>query len=181
MTIERLDPADPLALERFEQAFYTAFARAKGNRLVRRLWDWDDTRQRIRPRIPYTDQVIYVIWDENQDVDTATAVNLRLASYQAAILGFAPPPAELSGHSEILALFSRRDAQLVSLRTFLCQVSSLLLDQGVISTDATSTDRLLPVYRHIGGEPIDQRSIDGENRTLLRFQLRQVAELKELT
>lgn len=181
MTLHRLDPADGAALERFERAFHAAFSRAKANRLARRLWHWDDTAGRIRPRIPYEDQHIYLRWREDGEVDTAAAINWRLADYQAALLGFAPPPAELRGHCEILALFSQRDADLVGLRTFLRDVATTLLRDGFESADATSTDRLLPVYEHIGGRPLERRSLDGENRTLLRFPLHAVARLQALT
>ena len=181
MTLHRIEPADSEALERFERAFHASFSRAKANRLVRLLWHWDDEAGRIRPRIPYADQHIYVRWHEDGEVDSAMAVNWRLAEYQAALLGFPPPPTELRGHCEILALFSRRDADLVGLRSFLCSSAEELLRLGYSTADATCTDRLLPVYRHIGGEPLAQRSIDGENRTLLRFQLPQVAGLVELT
>lgn len=181
MTLERLDPTDPSALERFERAFHAAFSRAKANRLARRLWHWDDEAGRIRPRIPYDDQHVYVRWQDDHGVDTAAAVNWRLADYQAALLGFPPPPADLNGHCEILALFSQRDADLVGLRTFLCGVAHALLQDGIQSADATSTDRLLPVYEHIGGQPLERRCIDGEHRTLLRFPLRAVSQLQALT
>lgn len=181
MTLERLDPADLAALERFERAFHAAFSRAKANRLARRLWHWDDAACRIRPRIPYDDQHVYLRWQQDGAVDTAVAINWRLGDYQAALLGFPPPPPDLSGHCEILALFSQRDADLVGLRTFLREVAATLLRDGFRSADATSTDRLLPVYRHIGGQPLERRSLDGENRTLLRFPLQRVAELQALT
>jgi hypothetical protein len=181
MTLERLDAADPASLERFERAFHAAFSRAKANRLARRLWHWDDTAGRIRPRIPYDDQHVYLRWQDDGDVETAVAINWRLAKYQAALLGFPAPPAGLRGHCEILALFSQRDADLVGLRTFLREVAALLLQAGFESADATSTDRLLPVYEHIGGQPLEQRCLDGENRTLLRFPLQQVARLQALT
>lgn len=181
MTLERLDPADTTALERFERAFHAAFSRAKANQLARRLWHWDDAAGRIRPRIPYEHQHVYVRWRNDGDVDTAGAINWRLAEYQAALLGFAPPPPELNGHCEILALFSQRDADLVGLRSFLRDVAGALLQNGFQSADATSTDRLLPVYEHIGGQPLERRSLDGEHRTLLRFPLQQVAQLQALT
>ncbi len=181
MTLERLDPADGAALERFERAFHTAFSRIKPNRLARRLYQWDDAAGRIRPHIPYDDLHVYVLWGEDGSVDTAGAVNWRLADYQAARVGFPPPPPDLIGHCEILALFSQRDADLVGLRTFLVEVAGTLLAHGFQSADATSTDRLLPVYQHIGGRPLERRSLDGEHRTLLRFPLQEVAQLQALT
>jgi hypothetical protein len=181
MSLQLLDPADAEALERFERGFYEAFIRAKANRLARHLWLWNDETRRIRPHIPYADQRVFLRWEEDGTVDTAAAINLRLALYQASRLGFDPPPATLSGHCEVLALFSRCDADLVGLRTFFQEVAEDLLALGLRSADATCTDRLLPAYRHIGGQPLAQRSLDGENRTLLRFQLAEVARLQALT
>ena len=180
MTLERLDPADPVALERFERAFHAAFSRAKANRLMRLLYHWDDAAGRVRPHIPYDHQHVYVRWQDDGGVDTAGAINWRLAEYQAARLGFPPPPPDLVGHCEILVLFSQRDADLVGLRTFLCDVAATLLQNGFQSADATCTDRLLPVYEHIGGRPLEQRSLAGENRTLLRFPLGEMAQLRAL-
>ena len=61
MILQRLDSADPEALAGYERAFYAAFARAKANLLVRRLWHWDDSAGRIRTRIPYADQVVFLL------------------------------------------------------------------------------------------------------------------------
>jgi hypothetical protein len=180
MTLQRLDPADTEALERFERGFHAAFSRAGTSPLRRQLWHWDDAAGRIRPRIPYEDQYLFVRWQKDGEVDTAGAINWRLAEYQAATLGFPPPAPDLNGHCEILTLFSQRDADLVGLRTFLCDVAVALLEQGFRSADGTCSDRLLPVYRHIGGQPLGQRSIDGENRTLLRFPLPEMAKLQAL-
>jgi hypothetical protein len=182
MQIEQLDTADSSSVTRFEQGFHAAFSRAKANRLARHIYAWDDQMQRVRPHLPYDDQVVYVSWTENGEIDTAGAINVRLNDYQAARVGFtAPPSASARDHCEILVLFSHRDADLVGLHSFIRQVALSLLERGYRSADAMCTDRLLPFYRHIGGQPLGQRNLHGENRTLLRFPLQQMAELKELT
>lgn len=181
MNLHRLDAADPEARTQFERAFYEAFARAKANRLARRLYDWQDEQRRIRPHIPYADQIILVVCGEDGQVDTAAAINRGLTQYQAARLGFQAPPRDLRHHCEILVLFSRLDAALGELRTFLSRSAELLLQEGLRSADATCTDRLLPVYAHIGGQPLAECTLEGEHRTLLRFQLQEMAHLHELT
>ncbi|MFZ0409295.1 MAG: hypothetical protein WAM11_14470, partial [Cyanobium sp.] len=176
------------ALASYERAFYAAFARAKANTQVRRLWHWDDSARRLRTRIPYADQIVLVLRDPVDldpaaalsEVDTAVALNWRLADHQSTSLGFEPPP-PLEGHCEILALFSRRDADLSGLRTFMRTAAQQALDLGLKTADATCTDRLLPVYRHIGGQPLDACSIGSERRTRLRFKLEAVAQLERLT
>ncbi len=197
LRLQQLDSTDPRAVCAYERAFYDAFARAKVNTQVRHIWDWDDRAGRIRTRIPYADQVVFVLrdpvagdpgagagkeaagTDAGNAVDTALALNWRLAEHQIASLGFEPPP-PLEGHCEILALFSRRDADLTGLRTFLCTAAQQALDLNLKTADATCTDRLLPVYRHIGGQTIDANVIHGERRTRLRFDLQQLAQLKQL-
>jgi hypothetical protein len=76
--------------------------------------------------------------------------------------------------------FSRRDADLTGLRTFLCLAAQQALDLNLKTAYATCTDRLLPVYRHIGGQMIDQHTMEGEQRTRLRFDLQQLAHLRHL-
>ncbi len=200
MNLHRLDPADPEALAGYERAFYAAFARAKSNTQVRRLWHWDDRAGRLRTRIPYEDQVVLVLRDAASgepglaggldaapskpgvvsDVDTAVALNWRLSDHQSTSLGFEPPP-PLEGHCEILAMFSRRDADLTGLRNFMRTAAQQALELGLTTADATCTDRLLPAYRHIGGQPLDACSLDGERRTRLRFNLENLARLERLT
>lgn len=181
MTLERLDTTDAQAVARFERSFHNAFVRAKSNRLARHIYAWDDQGQRVRPHLPYEDQQVFVTWREEGEVDTAGAINIRLNDYQAARVGFPQPPASPGEHCEILVLFSHRDADLVGLHHFIQQVARELLAQGFSSADAMCTDRLLPFYRHIGGEPLEQRNLHGENRTLLRFALAHMAALKQLT
>lgn len=181
MTLERLDTTDAQAVARFERSFHEAFSRAKSNRLARHIYAWDDRGKRVRTHLPYDDQQVFVTWREEGEVDTAGAINIRLNDYQAARVGFPPPPASVGEHCEILVLFSHRDADLVGLHHFIQQVAQRLLEQGYRSADAMCTDRLLPFYRHIGGEPLEQRRLHGENRTLLRFTLAQMATLKKLT
>ncbi|MCP9808958.1 hypothetical protein KBY58_05890 [Cyanobium sp. HWJ4-Hawea] len=180
MEIKRLNHLDDLAVQRYEEAFYLAFSRAKSNRLIRQLWNWDDVAGRIRTKIPYQDQHIFLLRAPDGNVDTATAINWRMEDYQAAQLGFIPPES-IAGHAEILTLFSRKDADLEGLRRFMKLTAEECLALGLRSADATCTNRLLPIYQHLGGEALASRLIDGEQRTLLRFELEPLATLKELT
>ena len=180
MNFLRLNHDNVAGVQRFEEAFYNAFSRAKANRLVRRLWIWDDGARRLRTKIAYEDQYIFVLEDSDGSIDTAAALNWRLAHYQAAQLGFSVPSG-MEGHAEILTLFSRRDADLTGLRVFLRQAAEASLALGLRSADATCTDRLLPVYKHLGGIPLASTLIEGERRTLLRFALEPVTQLQQLT
>ena len=54
-----LDVTDDRQVTDYERHFYDAYAGLPDKKLVRLIWEWDDTRQRLRTRIPYSDQVIY--------------------------------------------------------------------------------------------------------------------------
>lgn len=180
MNFHRLNHNNVVAVKRFEEAFYIAFSRAKANRLVRHIWIWDDGAKRLRTRIAYEDQHVFVLQDSDGSIDTATALNWRLAHYQASQLGFSVP-SDMEGHAEILTLFSRRDADLTGLRVFLRKAAEASLALGIRSADATCTDRLLPVYQHLGGVPLANTMVEGERRTLLRFELEPLTQLQQLT
>jgi hypothetical protein len=55
-----LDPGNATELEQFEQAFFRGFRQSSHNQLIRWLWEWDEPRQRLRTRVPYEDQKIWV-------------------------------------------------------------------------------------------------------------------------
>src|SRR5436189_208493 len=50
---ERLDTSSENEREAYERAFYAAFQRAAGNRLIRQLWQWDDASGRLATRFKF--------------------------------------------------------------------------------------------------------------------------------
>jgi hypothetical protein len=72
-----LDASNPAQVAEYEHHFYQAFAALTDNTLVRLIWDWDDQARRLRARIPYADQVIYCLRDDQGRLAAAMAVNLN--------------------------------------------------------------------------------------------------------
>jgi hypothetical protein len=166
----QLDLSNGEHIDAFERAFYQAFSRSKGNQLVRKLWIWNDDRARLKTRIPYSDQKIFVSWDEAGEVDTAVAFNCSNDYFQAGFFGFELPARQGSCY-EILAFYSKRDQKFRELRDFMWQCALYCDQHGVSCIDATCTDRLLRAYRRVGAVLQSTVMIDGETRHLIRFSI----------
>ena len=98
-----LDVTDDRQVTEYERHFYDAYAGLADNKLVRLIWERDDARQRLRTRIPYSDQVIYSARDTRGRLAVAMAVNLRYpAEFQAAAFGFPRAGGAKARYCEIL-------------------------------------------------------------------------------
>ena len=169
MPIEVLDPADTAQRADYERAFYAAFQRVPGNRLIRSLWLWDDSAGRIATRVPYEDQIVYLLRMRGA-LDGGLAVNVRLAQFQSAAYGFAPP-ADLAGACEMLAFFSVSDRRFAIKRRFLRDRFADLRARGFRTGYTTASSRLYGVYLHFGAQLLDQAEIRGEQRYFLALDL----------
>ena len=165
-----LDLLDERQIRAFERAFYRAFSRSKGNLLVRKLWIWNDEEGRLKTRIPYSAQKIFVSWDESGEVDTAVAFNCSSDYFQAGFFGFERPLCYDSAY-EVLAFYSRCDQKFRELRHFMWHCALYCDRQGVPWIDATCTDRLLRAYQRVGGVLQSTVVINGEARHHLRFSI----------
>src|SRR5262245_49830415 len=91
-------------VEEYERAFYKAFTRAKGNRLIRQLWIFDDDAERLATRIPYDEQLVYVMRDDAGAIIAGMGVNTAMRSFQGEAFGFRPESP--AGCCELLTMFS---------------------------------------------------------------------------
>lgn len=167
---EILDAGDAGAQADYERAFYQAFARVTGNRLIRTLWLWDEARGRLATRVPYGEQRIYVQRDEHGRIVAAIAANLALRQLQSGAFGFDLPP-QREGCCEFLTFFAVDDHALAHRLRFWQGCFQDLARQGLRTAYASTATRPLPVYRRIGGEVVADAQIDGEARYFLRFSL----------
>lgn len=55
-----MDCSDPEDIAGFEQGFYLGFEESTHNRIIRWLWIWDEQAHRLRTRVPYEDQRIWI-------------------------------------------------------------------------------------------------------------------------
>src|SRR5690606_30370298 len=111
-----LNLCDPAEIAVFERACYEAFAALPPSPLLRELWEWDDTQKRLRTRVAYRDQTVFVERNSRGDIRHALAVAAQLPRPQAAFYGFDVP---LSPECcEALVTFSYGERQLHETRKF---------------------------------------------------------------
>jgi hypothetical protein len=167
---ELLDLDDTDERDAYERAFYSAFTRVPENRLVRALWRWDDDAGRLATRVPYADQRIYVRRSEGV-IDGGIAVNVRLAQFQAAQYGFAPP-AERAGRCEFLTFFSAAERRLATKQRFRRACLADLLRRGFHTGYTTVGPRMYHAYRRLNfGTLLDQAELNGEQRFFLAVDI----------
>jgi hypothetical protein len=175
----RLDTGDPAEIAAYETAFYRGFERATHNRLVRWLWDWDCEAGRLRTRIGYDDQRIWVLPGERGLVTAGIAVNVRLKQLQASAFGFGVPQelreeAEAGRVCEILTLFAVGDGGLGWKLPLWREVFADLRAEGFTHALATTAPKMLPLYRFIRARILGQAEIEGETRFFLQFDLSRI-------
>jgi len=167
-----LDRANPDEIVAYERAFYTGFEKAAHNRLVRWLWAWDDAARRLGTRIPYAEQDIWVLPDAADDVDAAIAVNLELRTLQAAAYGFEVPALGPGARfCEFLTFFTVGNFSLVGKFPLWTEMFADLHARGYTHALATTSPKILCLYRWMGAQEIGRKEIEGEVRHLLLFDL----------
>jgi hypothetical protein len=176
----RLDLSDPREIEAYERAFHAAFERATHNRLVRWLWEWDDAGRRLRTRIPYEDQAIWVLPPSPGSVTTGLGVNVRMRGLQASAFGFrlpddAGPGAGERRFCEILTLFIVRPESLRRQFAVWREVFGNLRGLGFTHAVATTAPKVLPLYRFLGARVLAEACVEGERRIFLEFDLSRVS------
>jgi hypothetical protein len=168
-SFDLLDVTSPQDRDAYERAFYTAFQRAVGNRLIRQLWTFDDAGGRLATRIPYEDQLIYVLRDKERRIVTALGVNVAMRSLQAAAFGFELQ--DTAGSCELLTFFSVNEYQLDRGLRFQRDSFRDLHKRGFHSAFATTARRPLRTYLRVGGLLLAEKEIEGEMRYFLKFSL----------
>jgi hypothetical protein len=180
-----LDPSDPAQVSEYERYFYLAYAKLADNRLIRLIWDFDDGQQRLRARVPYRDQVIYRWRDADDRLVVAMAVNVNTGGgFQSAAFGFAPPPATspepgVGRACEVLNVMTTAHHHgrwgLASYRSFIRDFGfGDLVSRGFDVAYSTCTRRRLGSYLLLGANLLDQRLINGEDRYLLSWSIREL-------
>ena len=181
--VERLELGAPAEVAAYEKAFYAAFLRATHNRLVRDLWEWDDSAGRLRTRVPYAEQAVWVQRGEDGAVEAAVAVNLAMRALQGGAFGFACPAADAASRArgegaEFLTCFATGgDLSLVRRHALWTGVFDALRGLGREWALATCAPRVLPLYVRMGATVLERRVIGEEERIFLRFDLRRTARV----
>lgn len=185
LRFSELDTSDAVAVETYERALHAAFSKVSGNRLIRRLWVWDDDARRVKTRVPYADQVVLLGWNAAGEIETAMAFNCAMREFQSSAFGFAPPEVT-DGSCELIVFFTLGHRHLSRVVTNLIHCYAEMRARGYHTAYATTAARPLPTYRRIGGtEVIDEREIEGEMRYFLRvdlarFERREVISMEDV-
>jgi hypothetical protein len=143
-----LDTEDLAAVERYERRFYRAYTRLTDNRLVHRIWTFDDQQQRVRTTIPYRDQVIYQ-WRQDPGAEPGCYLDVERA-FQSTHYGFALEPGERC--CEFLNVMTPAPVSAAQvLNRFIRDVGMRdLVDRGFDVAYGTCTRRLLAPYLRLG-------------------------------
>ena len=167
--VEELNIADPAQVAAYERAFFSVFEPLTLNQLIRWLWDWDDAEKRLRTRVPYEEQTIFIERDESGEVRKALAVGTKLETLQAAEYGFEIPVAP--ENCESLAFFTIGDRRFEGTRIFYNACREELSERGFRTMYATGAPRILRLHLFVGGELLESREIEGEIRNFVRIHL----------
>jgi len=166
---ELLDQRNAAVVAEYERSFYAAFAPVTDNRLIRWLWQWDDTGGRLATRVPYADQRIYLQRGADGSIAAALAVNMALRELQGGAFGFDLP--DRDGSCEFLTVFVNAGHDLKTRHVFWSACFADLRRRGLHTAYATTARRPLVLYRRLGGTIVDTNVIEGEERFFLRFSL----------
>lgn len=174
--LRSLDPSDPEQVSRFEQGFYLGFEESTHNKIIQWLWIWDEPARRLRTRVPYEDQRVWMS-ASGSPPDSGIAVNTRMALLQSAAFGFSLPNAlSVSGDTcEFLAAFSRGDRSMGHFHKAWTEVFLALRGLGFRHGVATCARKILPLYRRMGAVILEERSIEEQPRYFLGFELSRTA------
>ena len=167
--LDELDSSDTNQVLAYERAFFSVFEPLTHNRLIRWLWDWDDAQKRLRTRVPYEEQTIYIERDEAGAVRKALAIGTKLQTLQASDYGFEIPKSP--ENCESLTFFTIGDRRYEGTRIFYNACREKLLERGFQTMYATGAPRILRMHIFVGGELLESKEIEGEVRNFVRINL----------
>lgn len=174
-TFDILNTADPKSVDAYEQALYIAFEKYSDDPVTDMVWDVYVDAERITPRVPYTDQLIGVVW-QNGVVMAAGAVNLNPRStWQLEMLGFTVDKTE-AGVCEAVVIFSNQSLSPKPDFLLFSMVGERL--GHVLRTEhqinviyASCAERVLSSYLQLGWTIVDARDIRGTRETMISMRL----------
>ncbi len=172
-----LNTCDSEAIAGYEQMLYRSFYPIlEKNPLLRELWLWDDTNQRLRTRVPYEAQLITVLTGNSPaDVIFSSSANIRIDQYwQSGTYQF-PRPDNPGECCEFLNMngINLKDVNSYTLcRAFVHEYLFVrFANAGFRYGYATTADHLRAIYRWLGAEFVAEHTVQGYRRTLLRWDL----------
>jgi hypothetical protein len=165
---------DPAEGRDFEKHFYCAFKKIKDQRLIRKIWKWDDDQQTLKLKIP-DEKVAMYTWKNSRGQNVCYVGGIYERSHsQFEYYGFNAPE-EAGKYCEILTLFStiHFEGNLFNLeKVFLkeyCYEQARM--HGCKSLLATCAPHLLKLYLKWNWKLIETRNFEGGIRHFIQFDL----------
>jgi hypothetical protein len=170
-----LDTRDPFEVQLYEEAFFSVFVKVSSNRLVRKIWDWDAANERLKTKIPYTDQIIFAWKSPEGQIKCAVAFNLNKSKSQFGEYGFSVPGDKKGRFVEVLTLFAQNPERANGFRLdqffFRPNCGAYMKDNGYDFALSTCAQRPLATYLRWGWEVIDEATIADEKRYFLFYDI----------
>lgn len=177
-----LDTGHHEAVAHYEQTLYANFYPIlEKNPLVRDLWDWDDANRRMRTRVPYSQQLVFLMRHKlTGAIASSVGVNTDVESFwQAGEYGFKRPEAD-EAPCELLILAhgdSTRLNGVYIIRNFIYKyIFSGLYGRGYRCAYTTTADHLRRAYLWVGATLMDERVVSGHRRSLMYWDLATVSK-----
>ncbi len=162
-----LDTSNPEEIVAFEQAQYTAFEQTQ-IRTLDIIWECDHRHRRLKSRLPYDRQEVFVAWFERRIV-AGFAVNRDLTGeLQLEVTGFTVDKSEpdiCEGIGLFCLQFYAGDAVIIA---ELCDHAlGRLREQGIRKMYGTCSVGRLRTYKMMGFELLDKTDFHGEQKCLI--------------
>lgn len=174
-----LNLSDKAALQCYEERMYRAYEMVESQRLLRRIWTFDDQTKRITTKVPYQDQAVFNFVEHNRFVG-GLAFNIAEQQFQFSEYGFSftSDIDEKTQLCEILTMFS--DESKIDLNDWF-KTLKMLSEHGFTDLVATSSPRLARLYqRFFKFEVIDSRIIEGEERHFIHIHLQTLLKRRQI-
>ena len=169
--LEIIDILDPDQIQAYEEVLFAAFA-PLDNAFVRQNWDWDFDRKRAKTRMPYADQILYVVRNQERHIVGSFGFNLSRAHQQFTAAGFAVPD-EKENYAEAFNTFlhpTRRISIFRFLEFYRIGVSEMAR-RNYQALYGICPNHLLKFYFRMGGSVIESRLVHGQQRNFIGVSL----------
>ena len=173
--VTQLNLNDQDAMVKYEKTLYRAFSDSDIQSLDL-IWNMDHKARRIRTKVPYTNQEVFVLtFVGGTRFQAGLAVNFGMENrLQLEMTGF-----KIGGSREHLCealyLFSLADSRMgeMILNALGKSVFDRMRQKGIKVVYGTCSEKRLRQYMGIGFDKVDERELKGERKYLLRMDVPQ--------
>lgn len=168
---EMLDTSILKNIEEYESALYEAFKNTEIETLDQ-IWVFDHKKKKLRTKIPYKSQKIFIARNENRIV-SGVAININIEElFQLEMMTFEVP--KEVGVAEGLGVFNMPSMSAYMPVAILLKdyAFKIIEDMGIKVIYGTCSEKKLRGYKLLGWEPIDEKVFNGEKKYLLKIPIK---------